>query len=66
MLREQYHIDIPEDDAYQTLAGYILTSTGIIPQQGDVMTLDGLEMTILKRTASRLELISLRKADTKD
>ena len=66
VLREQYHIDIPEDDAYQTLAGYILTSTGIIPQQGDVMTLDGLEMTILKRTASRLELISLRKADTKD
>lgn len=66
VLREQYHIDIPEDDAYQTLAGYILTSTGIIPQQGDVMTLDGLEMTVLKRTASRLELISLRKADTKD
>lgn len=66
VLREQYHIDIPEDDAYQTLAGYILTSTGIIPQQGDVMTLDGLEMTILKRTASRLELISLRKADTKN
>lgn len=66
VLREQYHIDIPEDDAYQTLAGYILTSTGIIPQQGDVMTLDGLEMTVLKRTASRLELISLRKADSKD
>jgi len=61
-LREQYHIDIPEDDAYQTLAGYILTSTGLIPQQGETVVIDGFELTILKRAASRLELVTLKKA----
>ncbi len=61
VLREQYHIDIPEDDAYQTLAGYILTATGLIPQQGETVVIDGFELTILKRAASRLELVTLKK-----
>ncbi len=65
-LREQYHIDIPEDDSYQTLAGYILTSTGMIPQQGETIIIDDFELKILKRTASRLELVSLKKAGEKN
>lgn len=59
VLREQHHIDIPEDDDYQTLAGYILTTTGLIPAQGETIAIGGFNMTILKRTASRLELIRL-------
>lgn len=58
-LREQYHIDIPEDDAYQTLAGYILHNLGIIPKQGEVVKIDDITFTILKRTATRLELIRI-------
>lgn len=61
-LREQFHIDIPEDDDYQTLAGYILTVTGLIPAQGETVTIGNFDMTILKRTASRLELIRLSKS----
>ena len=34
-LRETCHVDIPEDDDYQTLAGYILHSVGAIPAQGE-------------------------------
>lgn len=58
-LREEYHIDIPEDDAYQTLAGYILHNLGSIPQQGEVVRIDDVTFTILKRTATRLELIRI-------
>ncbi len=65
-LREQYHIDIPEDDDYQTLAGYILTSTGLIPTQGETVVIDGFEITVLKRTASRLELLRLRHCGEKE
>lgn len=61
-LREQYHIDIPEDDDYQTLAGYILTSTGQIPPQGETIRIDGFDITIVRRTASRLELIRIAPA----
>lgn len=61
-LRESYHVDIPEDDEYQTLAGYILFSTGTIPQEGETIIIDKFEFTIKRRTATRLELIRIAPA----
>ena len=57
MLNENYHLEIPEGDEYQTLAGYILFSTGTIPAQGETVTLRGLSLEIVKKSASRLEMI---------
>ena len=65
-LREQYHIDIPEDDDYQTLAGFVLTSAGLIPAQGETIVAGNFLLTILRRTASRLELIRLEPAPKTD
>jgi len=61
-LRDEYRIDIPEDDDYQTLAGYILYNTGSIPAQGDTIVIDKLQFTIQKRTSNRLELIRVEAA----
>lgn len=56
-LRDQYRLDIPEDDEYQTLAGYLIHETGTLPAKGDCVELDGLSFTILDRSATRLDLI---------
>lgn len=56
-INETYHLDIPESDDYQTLAGYILNATGTIPDTGEVIELGQLRMEILEKSASRLELI---------
>lgn len=56
-LRETYHIDIPEDDEYQTLAGYILTNLGALPKQGDTFIIDGITFQIIKAAATKIELI---------
>ncbi len=56
-INEQFNLDIPEEDDFQTIAGYILFSTGEIPEQGDVVTLDNFNFEIIHKTASRLELI---------
>jgi len=56
-INETYHLDIPEDDDYQTLAGYILNSTGTIPEQGAEIELGNLRITVLKKSANRLELL---------
>ncbi len=61
-LRETYHVDIPEDDDYQTLAGYILHNVGAIPSQGEQIEIDGKLFTIVRRTATRLELIRIAPA----
>ena len=58
-LNEKYHLDIPEDDEYQTLAGYILVKTGAIPAENEKITLGDIEFEILKKSANRLELIKV-------
>lgn len=63
-LNEKLHLDIPEDEQYQTIAGYILYSTGALPAQGDIVTLCDLQMEVVRKSASRLELIRLTKIPT--
>ena len=58
-INDKYHLDIPESDEYQTLAGYILFATGQIPAVGTVVELSNLRMEILQKSANRLELIRL-------
>lgn len=60
-LNENLHLDIPEDDAYQTLAGYIMHSTGAIPDAGTPIPLADLTFEVLKKSATRLELIRITK-----
>lgn len=65
-INDTFHLDIPESDEYQTLAGYILNSTGAIPSQGDVIELPPLKMEIMKKTGVRLELIRVTLAPSAD
>lgn len=61
-LRDKFSLPIPEDDEYQTLAGYILFKTGQIPSEGDCFSIDSLQFTIIRRSATRLELIKIEPA----
>ena len=63
-INEQFDLEIPEDDAYQTLAGYILHTTGTIPGQGRTVDIPPYRFDILKKSASRLELIRLSLTDS--
>lgn len=58
-LREQFGLDIPESDDYQTLAGYILNETGTIPAQGDEVHLGPYNFNIVRSSATKLELIKV-------
>ncbi len=61
-LRDTWHMEIPENSEYQTLAGYILYNTGNIPAKGEAVIIDDLCFTILRRTSTRLELIRIEPA----
>ena len=56
-INERFDLDIPEAAAYQTLAGYILHTTGTIPAQGESVLIAPYRFEILKKSANRLELI---------
>jgi len=58
-INEQFHLDIPESDDYQTLAGYLLAENEAIPNVGEVFDLPPYRFTIERKTAARIELIRL-------
>lgn len=60
-LNERYDLAIPEDDEYDTLAGYIIAEHGGIPHEGDSFDTRHFSVKILKREGSRLDLVGLRR-----
>ncbi len=58
-INERFHLDIPEDDSYQTIAGFVLHSTGTIPEQDATVIIDRYRLDIVKKSAARIDLIRL-------
>lgn len=59
-LNEKYHLSLPEEDDYETLAGMILYYHGSIPVINEVIRIKKFSFKILRVTATRLELVNLR------
>ncbi len=60
-LNEKYGLGIEERDEYDTLAGYIIYRYEGIPSAGEVLTLDGMQLRILRTTRSRIELAKVKR-----
>ncbi len=59
-LNEKYHLGLPEEDDYETLAGMILYYHGNIPGNNDVIRIRNLVFKVLRASSTRLELVNLR------
>lgn len=60
-LNEDYGLDIRESDDYHTLAGYIIDRLGALPATGETFESESLRFTILKMSATRIELVRVEK-----
>ena len=63
-INERFHLDIPESDDYQTLAGYLLHENEAIPNVGEVFDLPPYRFTVERKTAARIELIRVDIIDS--
>jgi CBS domain containing-hemolysin-like protein len=59
-LNEKYHLSLPEEDDYETLAGMILFFHGSIPKQNDIVRIGNIVIKVLKVTATRLDLVNVK------
>lgn len=59
-LNEKYHLHLPEEDDYETLAGMILFYHGSIPGNNDVVRIGKFVIKVMKASTTRLELVNLR------
>ena len=62
-LNEQYKLDLPESDEYETLGGLIVNVTGEIPEQDSEIRIDGFLFTILEVSSTKIDLVSLEVLD---
>ena len=63
-INEKYDLNIPEDDEYQTIAGFILYNLEELPEQNDSFVIGNLKFTILKRSATRIAIVQVEKLET--
>ena len=59
-LNSKFQLNIPEDENYNTLAGFVVYKFDSIPAQNQVFEIDHFQVKILKTVNKRLELIYLK------
>ena len=60
-LNENYQLDIPESDDYETLAGFILFKHQNIPKLNETIEFEGFIIKILRVNETRIELVRLTR-----
>ena len=60
-LNKKYHLDIPEDDSYETLGGYILSKIGEIPEENEEFDIDDFHIKINKTNQKQIQKVILKK-----
>lgn len=58
-INEHYPIEIPENDDYQTLAGYLLYHLEAIPKVNETFTINKYTFTVTKMEGARIDLIRI-------
>lgn len=59
LLNEKYNLNIPTDESYETLAGYIFTHAEAIPKKGESIKIDHFLFRIEEVGETRIELVKL-------
>ena len=62
-LNEEYRLDIPEGENYETLGGYIVNHTEEIPQQGGMVDIDDFRFYIKEVSNTKIELVEVKLKD---
>lgn len=60
-LNELLDAELPEDEDFDTVAGFILVKLGRVPEVGDDLEVDGLRFEVLEATATRIERVAVTR-----
>ncbi|WP_353083702.1 hemolysin family protein [Flavobacterium sp.] len=58
-LNQEYKLNIPEDDSYGTLGGFIVNTSKEIPQKGDEIRVDNFHFIIEEATNTKIDLVKM-------
>jgi CBS domain containing-hemolysin-like protein len=62
-LNQEYKLNIPENDSYGTLGGFIVNTSKDIPQKGDLIAIDNFQFVIEQATNKKIEVVKMTISD---
>ena len=60
-INDQFEFDLPEDEDYDTLGGFVFSHLGYIPKTGDGFQYENLKFTITNAERRRIKRINIQK-----
>ena len=60
-LNDEYELDLPEDEDYDTVGGFVLARLGYVPKTGEQLDYKNLTFTIASAEPRRINRITIRK-----
>ncbi|MBT6283415.1 MAG: HlyC/CorC family transporter [Phycisphaerae bacterium] len=63
-INDELGLQLPEDEEYDTIAGFILANLGHVPESGEILELNGVVFTTLRATETQIEYVSIDFSET--
>jgi CBS domain containing-hemolysin-like protein len=60
-LNDRFHFELPEDEDYDTVGGFVFTQLGFIPKAGETFAYNGLNFTVLSAEARRINRVRIER-----
>ncbi len=61
-LEEQTGLGLPEDDGYETLAGFLMARSGYLPAEGAILNWQGWRFTIKEANEKRIGMVEIERS----
>jgi len=62
-LNDQFDLNLPEDEDYDTIGGFVFSHLGYIPKTGESFDYKGLKFTIVSAEARRIKRIKITRSE---
>ncbi|NER14781.1 DUF21 domain-containing protein [Leptobacterium flavescens] len=62
-INEEYKLNLPENENYETLGGLVVSQLGEIPEKGEVIKIDHYHFTVLEVSNTKIDLLHLHVFD---
>ena len=59
-LNEEYDLNIPKSEAYETLGGFIIDYTESIPKENEIVRIENFEIKIIKVSSAKIEEVFMK------
>ncbi|HEV2297575.1 MAG TPA: hemolysin family protein [Candidatus Acidoferrales bacterium] len=63
-LGNQFQIELPDDSAYETLAGFVLSHLGFLPRGGESFEAQGYRFTIVEMDRRRIARVKIKQIES--